>query len=58
MAKYHLLHANGGLKRVYSGVDVDIRERVIRLLNIEPPYETAAIIALAPGESLERVRED
>ena len=58
MPKYHLIDKAGNLVKVYSGVEVDIRERVIRLFSQTPNFETEAVISLAPGDRLEHVHEN
>lgn len=58
MPKFHLLYENGNLKRTYHDVEVDIRDRVIRLFSEVTPFETVAIVSLAPGERIERAYEN
>jgi hypothetical protein len=58
MPKYHLIDKAGNLVKVYSDVEIDIRERVIRLFSATPNFETEAVISLSPGDRLERIRHE
>jgi hypothetical protein len=58
MPKYHLLDKDGNLMRIYNDVEVDVRERVIRLFKSTPNFDTEAIISLAPGDRLERIHHE
>ena len=58
MPKYHLLDKDGNLIRIYIDVEIDVRDRVIRLYNTMPGFETEAIISLAPGDRLERIHHE